>query len=258
MASSDKQKLSAGSQAGGTALSAPSLSACQLITKELAALGSEEKRRVLSGFFKTGKGQYGEGDKFFGLPVPLTRGVAKSHKAAGLDTVAGLLDSEWHEARLCALLILVEKMKRAGATEAKEIFDMYLSNTAHINNWDLVDLSAPQIVGAYLVDKPRGVLYSLADSPLLWDNRIAVVSTYAFIKNNDLDDTFALSLRLLGHKHELMHKAVGWMLREAGKRDTARLRAFVDGHWHEMPRTMLRYAIEKYPENERREVLSRR
>ena len=190
--------------------------------------------------------------------MPLTRGVAKSHKAAGLDTVAGLLDSEWHEARLCALLILVEKMKRAGATEAKEIFDMYLSNTAHINNWDLVDLSAPQIVGAYLIDKPRGVLYSLADSPLLWDNRIAVVSTYAFIKNNDLDDTFRLAALLLGHKHELMHKAVGWMLREAGKRDTARLRAFVDGHWHEMPRTMLRYAIEKYPENERREVLSRR
>ena len=227
------------------------------IMASLRALGNEEKSRHLSGFFKTGEGQYGYGDKFLGLPVPLTRSVAKRHKDAPLDVAEELLHSEWHEARLCALLILVEKMKRAKADDAKLIVDMYLANTAHINNWDLVDLSAPYVVGKYLLDKPRNVLYELASSPLLWDNRIAMVSTYAFIKSNELDDTFSLALRLMGHKHDLMHKAVGWMLREAGKRDMARLRAFVDGHWHEMPRTMLRYAIEKYPEDERRSVLRR-
>lgn len=228
------------------------------IMASLRALGNEEKSRHLSGFFKTGEGQYGYGDKFLGLPVPLTRGVAKRHKDAPLGVAEELLHSEWHEARLCALLILVEKMKRAKADDAKLIVDMYLANTAHINNWDLVDLSAPYVVGKYLLDKPRDVLYGLASSPLLWDNRIAMVSTYAFIKSNELDDTFSLAVLLLGHKHDLMHKAVGWMLREAGKRDMARLRAFVDGHWHEMPRTMLRYAIEKYPEDERQSVLLRR
>lgn len=227
------------------------------IMASLRALGNEEKSRHLSGFFKTGEGQYGYGDKFLGLPVPLTRSVAKRHKDAPLGVAEELLHSEWHEARLCALLILVEKMKRAKADDAKLIVDMYLANTQHINNWDLVDLSAPYVVGKYLLDKPRNVLYRLASSPLLWDNRIAMVSTYAFIKSNELDDTFSLALRLMGHKHDLMHKAVGWMLREAGKRDMARLRAFVDGHWHEMPRTMLRYAIEKYPEDERRSVLRR-
>lgn len=229
-----------------------------IIMAELRSLGNEEKRRVLSGFFKTGKGEYGEGDMFFGIPVPLTRGVAKRHKTADMATVKALLDSEWHEARLCALLILVEKMKKADADSAKDIVETYLASTARINNWDLVDLSASYIVGAYLLDKPRDLLYRLADSPLLWDNRIAMVSTYAFIKKGDLDDTFALALRLINHPHELMHKAVGWMLREAGKRDMARLSAFVDAHWHEMPRTMLRYAIEKYPEAERKAVLQRR
>lgn len=228
------------------------------IMAELRSLGNEEKRRVLSGFFKTGKGEYGEGDMFFGIPVPLTRGVAKRHKTADMATVETLLASEWHEARLCALLILVEKMKKADADSAKDIVETYLASTARINNWDLVDLSASYIVGAYLLDKPRDLLYRLASSPLLWDNRIAMVSTYAFIKRGDLDDTFALARRLISHPHELMHKAVGWMLREAGKRDMARLSAFVDAHWHEMPRTMLRYAIEKYPEAERKAVLSRR
>lgn len=229
-----------------------------IIMAELLALGNEDKRRVLSGFFKTGKGQYGEGDRFIGIPVPLTRRVAKAYKDVELSVAVGLLQSEWHEARLCALLILVEKMKKADADSAKDIVETYLASTVRINNWDLVDLSASYIVGAYLLDKPRDLLYRLASSPLLWDNRIAMVSTYAFIKRGDLDDTFALALRLISHPHELMHKAVGWMLREAGKRDMARLSAFVDAHWHEMPRTMLRYAIEKYPEAERKAVLSRR
>ncbi len=231
---------------------------CNDITAELRTLGNEEKSRHLSSFFKTGEGQYGYGDKFLGIPVPQTRGVAKRHKDTALADAVALLSSEWHEARLCALLIMAEKMKKARNDDARRIFDTYLDNTAHINNWDLVDLSAPYIAGRYLLYKPRDVLYKLAASHLLWDNRIAIVSTYTFIKNNDLDDTFSLAQLLLGHKHDLMHKAVGWMLREAGKRDMARLRAFVDSHWHEMPRTMLRYAIEKYPEDERRSVLERK
>ena len=228
------------------------------ILAELKALGSEEKRRVLSGFFKTGKGEYGEGDMFLGLPVPLTRGVAKRHKDAPTAVAVSLLQSEWHEARLCGLLIMAEKMRTARGEEARVIFETYLANTGRINNWDLVDLSAPQVVGNYLKDKPRDVLYRLADCPQLWDNRRAIVSPYAVIKAGDLAETYRLALRLIGHRHELMHKAVGWMLREAGKRDFGRLRAFVDGHWAEMPRTMLRYAIEKYPEAERKAVLGRR
>lgn len=228
------------------------------IMAELEALGTDEKRRVLGAFFKTGKGQYGEGDRFMGITVPLTRGVARRHKDAPLATAVDLLQSEWHEVRLCGLLIMVEQMKKARGDGARVIFETYLANTRRINNWDLVDLSAPQIVGGYLKDKPRDILYRLAASSLLWDNRIAMVSTYAFIKAGQLDDAFALALQLIGHGHELMHKAVGWMLREAGKRDFARLRRFVDDHWREMPRTMLRYAIEKYPESERKEVLARR
>ena len=214
-------------------LSACYSSACLLTTclllKELSALGSDEKA--------------------------LTRSVARKHKDVSLATAEALLLSEWHEARLCALLIMAEKMKRAKADEAELIYKTYLANTHRINNWDLVDLSAPQVVGKYLDDKPRDILYELASSPLLWDNRIAIVSTFAFIKKGYLDDTFALALRLIGHKHDLMHKAVGWMLREAGKRDLARLRRFVYEHVHEMPRTMLRYAIEKFPEDERRAIL---
>ena len=225
------------------------------IMAELEALGTDEKRRVLGAFFKTGKGQYGEGDRFMGITVPLTRGVARRYKDAPLATAVDLLQSEWHEARLCGLLIMVEQMKKARGDGARVIFETYLANTRRINNWDLVDLSAPQIVGGYLKDKPRDILYELASSPLLWDNRIAIVSTFAFIKKGYLDDTFALALRLIGHKHDLMHKAVGWMLREAGKRDLARLRRFVYEHVHEMPRTMLRYAIEKFPEDERRAIL---
>lgn len=228
------------------------------IIAELQALGNDDKRRVLSGFFKTGKGQYGEGDMFMGIPVPLTRSVARRHKDAPMGETVIMLGSEWHEARLCALLIMVEKMKKAGDEEALQIFETYLANTARINNWDLVDLSAPQIAGLYLLKRPRGILYELAASPLLWDNRIAIVATFTFIKHGELDDTFLLAERLLTHPHELMHKATGWMLREAGKRDMARLRRFVDVHWAEMPRTMLRYAIEKYPEDERKAILKRR
>ena len=169
----------------------------------MMALADDSKREVLQRFFKTGEGEYGYGDKFLGIKVPVTRGVAKKHKDAGLSVIKRLMQSEWHEIRLCALLIMVEKMKKAGADERRELAETYLSVTERINNWDLVDLSAPQIVGCYLLDKPRDLLYTLAESPLLWDNRIAMVATYAFIKEGELDDTFALALRLMRHPQSL-------------------------------------------------------
>ena len=157
------------------------------------------------------------------------------------------------EMRMCALLILVNNSKKI---VTKETFDFYLSHTKHINNWDLVDLSAPQIVGKYLLNKDRDILYELAESDLLWDNRIAIVSTLTFIRSNDLDDTFKLSLKMMQHKHDLMHKSIGWMLREAGKRDATRLYNFVKEHKNIMPRTMLRYSIEKFDDKTRKELMS--
>ncbi len=227
------------------------------IQRELEQYIDLVKREYLPRFFKTGKGQYGEGDKFLGVVVPNTRIVAKRHKDAPFEVMAALLQSEWHECRLCALLMLVERFKKSDEKGKKVIYDFYLTQTARINNWDLVDLSAPGIVGEYLKDKPRQDLYRLADSPLLWDQRIAVVSTYTLIRNHDFIDILSLSERLLHHKHDLMHKAVGWMLREMGKRDKDLLVQFLEKHCTVMPRTMLRYAIEKFPEEERREFMKR-
>jgi len=227
------------------------------IRQELEQYIDPVKREYLPKFFKTGKGQYGEGDQFLGIVVPNTRIVAKRHKDAPFEVMAELLQSEWHECRLCALLMLVERFKKCDEKGKKEIYDFYLTQTTRINNWDLVDLSAPGIVGDYLKDKPRDVLYRLADSSLLWEQRIAVVSTYSLIKNNDFIDIIALSERLLHHKHDLMQKAVGWMLREMGKRDKDLLVQFLEKHCRTMPRTMLRYAIEKFPEDERREFMKR-
>ena len=213
------------------------------IYEALLALYSEEKRLILPRFFKTGKGEYGEGDRFIGVVVPNIRLVAKEFKDASFTTVKELLASPWHEMRLCGLLILVQQSRKE---VSREVFDFYLSVTDRINNWDLVDLTAPQIVGGYLLDKPRDVLYCLAESPLLWDNRIAIVSTVTFIRRGDLEDTYQLATKMMGHPHDLMHKAIGWMLREAGKKDSERLYAYVEAHRLEMPRTMLRYAIEKF------------
>lgn len=227
------------------------------IQHELEQYIDPVKREYLPRFFKTGKGQYGEGDKFLGVVVPNTRIVAKRHKDAPFEVMAALLQSEWHECRLCALLMLVERFKKSDEKGKKVIYDFYLTQTARINNWDLVDLSAPGIVGEYLKDKPRQDLYRLAGSPLLWDQRIAVVSTYTLIRNHDFIDILSLSERLLHHKHDLMHKAVGWMLREMGKRDKDLLVQFLEKHCTVMPRTMLRYAIEKFPEEERREFMKR-
>ena len=223
------------------------------IYNALAARSDEEKKIVLPRFFKTGKGQYGEGDMFLGVTVPNIREVAKEFKDVNFDVIEELIHSPWHEMRMCALLILVNNSKKE---VTKDTFDFYLSQTKYINNWDLVDLSAPQITGRFLLDKSREILYKLAESDMLWDNRIAIVSTLTFIRNNDLDDTYKLSLKMMHHKHDLMHKAIGWMLREAGKRDTKRLYDFVQEYKNIMPRTMLRYSIEKFDKETRKELMS--
>lgn len=227
------------------------------IEREIREYIDPVKKEYLPRFFKTGKGQYGEGDKFLGVVVPNTRLVAKRHKDASFEVMAELLQSQWHECRLCALLMLVERFKKSDEKGRKLIYDFYLSQTARINNWDLVDLSAPGIVGEYLKDKSREDLYRLADSKQLWDQRIAVVSTYTLIKNGDFIDILALAERLLHHPHDLMRKAVGWMLREMGKRDRDLLVQFLEKYCKVMPRTMLRYAIEKFPEEERKEFMKR-
>lgn len=227
------------------------------IQKELETYIDPVKREYLPNFFKTGEGQYGEGDKFLGVVVPNTRIVAKKYKEEPFEVIAELMQSEWHECRLCALLMMVERFKKSGEKERKEIYDFYLSQTARINNWDLVDLSAPYIVGEYLKDKSRDDLYRLADSSLLWDQRIAVVATATLIRNNDFIDIIRLSELLLNHKHDLMQKAVGWMLREMGKRDKDLLVQFLDKHAKVMPRTMLRYSIEKMTDEERKHYMKR-
>lgn len=248
------------------------------IEEALRQYSDPVKQEVLPRFFKTGKGEYGEGDQFLGVVVPHIRQVVRLCQDTPLEVIADLLQSPWHECRLCALLILVKRFKKSDEKEQKRIFDFYLMHTPYINNWDLVDLSAPGIVGEYLKQKPREVLYRLADSSLLWEQRIAIVSTLTFIRNHDFTDTFQLSAHFLhtgctlnAHSpqplhtklhthfkiHDLMQKAIGWMLREAGKRNKELLLVFLEEHYARMPRTMLRYAIEKFPEPERKYWLKR-
>uniref|UniRef100_A0AB33IYY1 DNA alkylation repair protein n=1 Tax=Prevotella sp. GTC17253 TaxID=3236793 RepID=A0AB33IYY1_9BACT len=229
----------------------------EAIINELRALSSAEKSEVFPRFFKTGKGEYGEDDRFLGVVVPNVRNVAKRYKDISLEEIRCLMQSEWHEVRLCALLIMVEKTKKADETLKQHLFELYLSVTDRINNWDLVDLSCRFIVGEYLLDRDRDILYRLADSKLLWDNRIAIVSTYAFIRQGQLEDTYALSDLMMHHRHDLMHKAIGWMLREAGKRDADRLYSYVLKNRAVMPRTMLRYAIEKFDPEQRKLLMQR-
>ena len=222
------------------------------IIKELRGLSDDEKKTVLPRFFKTGKGEYGEGDRFLGVIVPNTRKVAKNHKDSPYIVIEMLLESEWHECRLCALLMLIEKYRK----EPDEAVHFYLTHTKGINNWDLVDLSAPYILGDYLKDKTdRNVLYDLAGSSVMWERRIAVVSTLMLIRHGQFDDTIRLAEALIDSKHDLMQKSIGWMLREVGKRDKGLLVQFIEKHKYEMPRTILRYAIEKFPEPERREFM---
>lgn len=221
------------------------------VKQQLLTLANPERAEHSKYFFKTGKGEYAEGDKFMGIPVPQTRKVAKGFKELSFPELKKLLQDEFHECRFCALVILSEQFKKADDAKRKQIFDFYIDNMRGINNWDLVDVSAYNIVGEYLLDKNREVLYQLADSENLWEQRIAVVATMAFIRKNDFEDTLKLSELLLAHKHDLMHKACGWMLREAGERDEKVLTDFLDKHHKKMPRTMLRYAIEKLSPEQR-------
>lgn len=232
----------------------------EFILSELHSIASPEKAVHLSRFFKTGPGQYGEGDLFLGIVVPQTRSIAKANQATPLDELQHLLDSPWHEARLCALLILVYRIQNRKTTkeEREQIFRFYLKNTRRCNNWDLVDLSCRDIVGTYLLDKDRDLLYQLAKSDNLWEQRIAIVSTWAFIRKYDFWDTLELSERLMSHPHDLMHKAVGWMLREVGKKDRKTLTDFLERNATCLSRTSLRYAIEHYPEPERQYFLKKK
>jgi 3-methyladenine DNA glycosylase AlkD len=227
------------------------------VQKELRALASPETAAILQGFFKTGKGQYGEGDIFLGIKVPVLRSLVKQHhNAANLACVARLLNSKYHEERLFALLLLIQLYQRADEAGQHTAYDLYLGNTRRINNWDLVDLSAQYLVGRHLEQRPRKVLHQLARSELLWERRIAIVATHHFIRRNDFADTLKIARTLLQDEHDLMHKAVGWMLREVGKRDLAAEEGFLLKHYRDMPRTMLRYAIERFPEAKRKKYLN--
>jgi len=225
------------------------------ISKILRGLANPQIAGHSQRFFKTGLGQYGEGDQFLGIRVPVLREQAKKLKDTSLAEAGTLLKSAYHEERLCALLLLVQKFSQGNAMDQKAIYELYLKNTRYINNWDLVDLSAYLIVGPYLADKDRRPLYTLARSKSLWERRIAIIATFHFIKHNQYADTLDIARLLLTDQEDLIHKATGWMLREVGKRNPVVEREFLKTHYLRMPRTMLRYAIEKFPENERLKYL---
>jgi 3-methyladenine DNA glycosylase AlkD len=222
------------------------------IKKELKKLANPKKADLLQRFFKTGKGEYGEGDVFLGIKVPIQRKLANKYKTLPVADLQILLNSKIHEQRLVALFILMHQYKKADAVGRQEIVNFYLNNTKNINNWDLIDLSAPRLLGDYLLDKPRKLLYTLSRSNSIWEKRIAVLSTFAFIKNAQFDDSLKIGETLLQDHHDLIHKGVGWMLREIGKKDQAIEEAFLKKHYKKMPRTMLRYAIEKFDEQKRK------
>lgn len=223
----------------------------------LLAAGNPEKAIIGQRFFKTGPGQYGEGDIFIGLTNPIVRGFVKIYRHISLNAVEKLLQSPYHEVRNCGLLILVDQYERGDVEIRCKIYNLYLSHTLRINNWDLVDLSAPGIVGKHILKNDRTILYKLIKSDLLWDQRIAMVSTLTLIRNHEFSDTLCLAEMLMDHKHDLMHKATGWMLREIGKRDRSVLTAFLQKYKSVMPRTALRYAIEHYPDSERKDFLKK-
>lgn len=224
-------------------------------TKELKAAENKSQATILSGFFKTGKGQYGEGDIFLGIYVPIQRQIAKKYFGMSLVEINALLKSKIHEHRAGALFILCDQFKKADEKTKGKLFKFYLKNINGINNWDLVDLSAPNIVGEWLLRKEKNILYQLARSKNLWKKRVAIVSTFTFIRAKQFDDTCKISEILMRDTHDLIHKAVGWMLREVGKRDDTVLRKFLDKHATRMPRTMLRYSIEKFNQTDRKYYL---
>jgi len=228
-----------------------------LLKQELSSLANPAKAVQLQRFFRTGKGQYAEGDVFLGIMVPVQREIAKKYLSLGLNELQHLLNSKIHEERLIALFILIAKYKISSKEEKKQIYEFYMKNTSNINNWDLVDLSAPKISGDFLLKEDRKILYSLAKSSNLWERRIAVLSCFAFIKERDFKDALNISEILLKDNHDLIHKAVGWMMREIGKHDVSALENFLQKYAKSMPRTMLRYSIEKFPESRRKYYLKK-
>ncbi len=227
----------------------------QQLILEIQSKANPEKAKIYQRFFKTAKGEYGEGDIFIGLIVPEQRTIAKKYLNLSLPKLQQLIKSKVHEHRLIAILILVSKFKKSSESNKEEIFNFYLKNTKHINNWDLVDLSASSIVGEFLFEKDKKILYNLVNSENLWEKRISIIATFTFIRKNEFQDTLAISEILLQDKHDLIHKAVGWMLRELGKRNLELLKKFLKEHYNQIPRTTLRYAIERFPEEERKKWL---
>ena len=225
------------------------------LKKQLKKIADANQAKISQGFFKTGKGEYGEGDIFLGIKVPVQRQVAKSFYELDLDSLQELLNSNIHEHRFISLVILLNKHKKANEKQKQDIFDFYIKNAHKINNWDLVDSSAPNILGDYLLKRDKKILYKLVRSENLWEKRISIISTYAFIRKNEFADTLKISEMLLSDSHDLIHKAVGWMLREIGNRNQKIEEEFLKKHYKKMPRTMLRYAIEKFPEDLRKKYL---
>lgn len=230
----------------------------QLVLKELEKYIDKKKSVDLARFFKTGKGEYGEGDKFLGITVPNIRKVVKEFRTLSLDELKEFLYSEYHEHRMFAVLVLTcqYESKRLQISQTKEeIYNFYLEHRKQINNWDLIDVTCPHIIGAHLYDKDRAILYEFANSSNLWEKRISIISTFAFIKKNQFDDTLAIADILLDDKHDLIHKAVGWAIRNVGIKDESRMIEFLKARYKSMPRTMLRYAIEKLDEDLRQKFL---
>jgi 3-methyladenine DNA glycosylase AlkD len=228
------------------------------IRRKLRRLGNPKTARLLQGFFKTGPGEYGEGDVFLGIKVPVIRTQIKECRDASLAVVTQLLHSPIHEERLLALMILVDRYSKGAPADRQAIYKLYLNNTKYINNWDLVDLSAPSIVGVHLADKARSTLLRLARSQSLWDRRISIVATFHFIRQNDFMNTLEIAELMMKDREDLIHKATGWMLREVGKRNREALERFLEAHCRTMPRTMLRYAIERFSEPKRQRYLQGR
>jgi 3-methyladenine DNA glycosylase AlkD len=216
---------------------------------------NKEQAKILQKFFKTGPGEYGEGDIFLGIKVPLLRSISHNHLCLTFNELQELIKSPVHEERMSALMILVKRFPISSAAEKEKFYKFYLKNAKNINNWNLVDITAPQIVGGYLYDKDKRILEKLAGSKSLWEKRISMIATYRFIKENQFDTALTIAEKLLNDENDLIHKAVGWMLREIGKRDIKTEEVFLKDRYKKMPRTMLRYAIEKFPEKKRKAYL---
>ncbi len=225
------------------------------LRKRMNELADKNVAETMSWFFKTGKGEYGEGDKFIGLKVPVQRKIAGEFRNLDYKDLSVLLSSKIHEERLIALLILVNKYKKSSEAEKESIYKFYLKKKKGINNWDLVDLSAPKIIGEHLLKRNKKILLRFAGSKNIWERRIAILSTYALIRKNEFETTMQIAYILLEDTHDLIHKAVGWMLREIGKKDLVTEEKFLKLYYKRMPRTMLRYAIEKFPESKRKKYL---